>query len=665
MARRIAVGLVALATALVCAAPAAASSYSVDDDRAQCPLAEFTDLNTAVLSVTQGDSLYICPGTYNVPGGAGSGGLLIQRNIDLIGAGANQVFIQPDPAGGPSIAAASPNLRDAIGNVITVRRASLQLFHVNISGLTVRAPNPSAPGNVTAVEGGIAMIDVIEGSISDVRVEDLVPAAGAGTAPYAAAPLNAVGDGIILGNTIEDTHDEITITDTVVDDFNHAGIVVDNRTLAGAAPVNKSRLVAIVDDTSVTGEEPVAGVSQNGIELWGSTAADNGASLTLSDSLVGGTGEIGGAVAGIFLFGGNVGASLVGGSPGEANDFSTNQFGIRNRNFANSADAATTLNAESNWFGALPGAQISNPPVDTTPTAASQPAAPPGPGPPTDALPSLEWDTAPSSGQSIEHGHVVPLAALAGDDFGVNKVEFFVGASSLGIAPNPPLDGDRVYNGMYTPTFADIGSSKTLSAVATDSAGQTQTVQVTINIVEDVTAPQTTIDGGPAEGSLTNDPTPLFLFSSDDPTATFTCKVDGAAFGPCSGDGQHVAGPLSDGQHTFAVRAGDPQGNVDGSPATRTFTVDTTPPQTKLKAKLKKKKLRKGKATFTFSAPGDPAATFQCSLDKAAFAPCTSPQKLKKLKKRKHTFEVRATDPAGNTDQSPAKKKFKVKKPKH
>jgi DNA-binding beta-propeller fold protein YncE len=87
-------------------------------------------------------------------------------------------------------------------------------------------------------------------------------------------------------------------------------------------------------------------------------------------------------------------------------------------------------------------------------------------------------------------------------------------------------------------------------------------------------------------------------------------------------------------------------------------TPDTTPPQTTID-KGPKKKSRKKKAKFSFSS-SEPGSTFECKFDKKAFASCTPPTKLKKLKPKKHKFQVRATDAAGNVDQSPAVKKFKV-----
>jgi hypothetical protein len=65
-------------------------------------------------------------------------------------------------------------------------------------------------------------------------------------------------------------------------------------------------------------------------------------------------------------------------------------------------------------------------------------------------------------------------------------------------------------------------------------------------------------------------------------------------------------------------------------------------------------------AKFTFSSD-DADATFECRVDSASFASCTSPLALKKLKRTKHTFEVRATDANGNTS-APETYKWKVKK---
>jgi hypothetical protein len=64
------------------------------------------------------------------------------------------------------------------------------------------------------------------------------------------------------------------------------------------------------------------------------------------------------------------------------------------------------------------------------------------------------------------------------------------------------------------------------------------------------------------------------------------------------------------------------------------------------------------KLTFTASETG---STFQCALNKAKFAPCSSPLKVKS-KKGKNRFQVRAVDAAGNVDATPATARWTFKR---
>lgn len=75
-----------------------------------------------------------------------------------------------------------------------------------------------------------------------------------------------------------------------------------------------------------------------------------------------------------------------------------------------------------------------------------------------------------------------------------------------------------------------------------------------------------------------------------------------------------------------------------------------------------RKQTTKRKAKFKFSSP-DPVTGYECSLDGKAFKPCSSPRKYKRLKRKKHTFEVRAVNASG-ADPTPATYKWKVRKPK-
>jgi hypothetical protein len=89
----------------------------------------------------------------------------------------------------------------------------------------------------------------------------------------------------------------------------------------------------------------------------------------------------------------------------------------------------------------------------------------------------------------------------------------------------------------------------------------------------DTTPPDTAIASGPS-GTVTTSAV-SFTFSSNEAGASFQCRLDAQDWSPCSSPQAYSA--LADGAHAFAARATDAAGNVDATPATRSFTVDTTP----------------------------------------------------------------------------------------
>jgi hypothetical protein len=78
------------------------------------------------------------------------------------------------------------------------------------------------------------------------------------------------------------------------------------------------------------------------------------------------------------------------------------------------------------------------------------------------------------------------------------------------------------------------------------------------------------------------------------------------------------------------------------------FTGDRTPPGTTIVA-APSGRVPTGPASVSFVAD-EAGSTFACSLDGAAFTPCASPVTTPALGIGRHTFSVRATDTAGNTD---------------
>jgi hypothetical protein len=73
------------------------------------------------------------------------------------------------------------------------------------------------------------------------------------------------------------------------------------------------------------------------------------------------------------------------------------------------------------------------------------------------------------------------------------------------------------------------------------------------------------------------------------------------------------------------------------------------------------KRTRKRKAKFAFTS-NDDANSFECKLDSASYADCNSPQVYRKLKRKKHTFRVRAVNTVGTADSTPAKHTWKILK---
>ena len=80
----------------------------------------------------------------------------------------------------------------------------------------------------------------------------------------------------------------------------------------------------------------------------------------------------------------------------------------------------------------------------------------------------------------------------------------------------------------------------------------------------DGTPPETTIGDGASAGSGAH-----FSFSANEAGARFECRLDGGAFDACASPAEYSG--LADGSHTFSVRAIDVAGNVDPTPASRTF----------------------------------------------------------------------------------------------
>lgn len=106
----------------------------------------------------------------------------------------------------------------------------------------------------------------------------------------------------------------------------------------------------------------------------------------------------------------------------------------------------------------------------------------------------------------------------------------------------------------------------------------------------DTTPPQTNIIGGPENGAGVKSP-PTYRFASPDADADgFRCSVDDKAFKPCTTP--FTVSGIAPGNHTFEVSAVDEAGNVDPTPALRTFKLRDLCAEAKAKLRQARIKLR-------------------------------------------------------------------------
>ncbi len=214
---------------------------------------------------------------------------------------------------------------------------------------------------------------------------------------------------------------------------------------------------------------------------------------------------------------------------------------------------------------------------------------------------------------------------------------------------------EAAWQACASPWKAPLTSGKrTLAVRALDSVGNADASPATHVVTLDQREPSSRFTTAPS--SPTKDRTPSFAFAADESGSTFACSVDNKAWATCGAS--WTAPTLPDGAHTLRVRATDPAGNVETSPASKSFTVDSKAPSTTISSKpASTGKDRTPSFKFTSN---ESSATFECSMDGKKWATCGKSWTSPSVKPGKHKLEVRAKDKAGNVDASPASFAFRV-----
>ena len=141
-------------------------------------------------------------------------------------------------------------------------------------------------------------------------------------------------------------------------------------------------------------------------------------------------------------------------------------------------------------------------------------------------------------------------------------------------------------------------------------------------------------------GSTTGSTSVTFSWTSPAVGATYTCTLDGVALGGCTSPRPYSG--LAQGSHTFVV-TGKLNGSYRPGSATRTWTVDTTPPGAPTVVDVQSP--TSSTSALVYFSNNDPTAVAHtCTLDGGTPVLCTSPWSTGTLGEGDHTVVVRSRD---------------------
>ncbi len=163
----------------------------------------------------------------------------------------------------------------------------------------------------------------------------------------------------------------------------------------------------------------------------------------------------------------------------------------------------------------------------------------------------------------------------------------------------------------------------------------------TVTIFQDTTPPNTSLDAPPA---ITG-PTAELAFSSNEGAGDFQCRLDDGGWSYCRDP--ELLEHLTDGPHTFQVRAVDALGNVDPTPAQHAWTVDAAGPVMTVTSGPPAEIMSAENFSFSWTSD-EPATSVECQLDQGLWELCSSPKFYGRTWIGDHVFRVRGKDEWGN-----------------
>ncbi|MBN8867427.1 MAG: hypothetical protein J0H98_07720 [Solirubrobacterales bacterium] len=475
---------------------ASAANLVVDDDQAQCPAALYSTVQSAVNAAVSGDTVVVCEGTYSEGTGMlGTSGLTITKSINIKGAGADKVTIQPTratPTGG-RIAAGSPVLRDGIGNIVSVNGQPENPIQVNISGVTVSGggdkvyfdpniPQPIWNGEFehgVYAEAGVVFLDA-GGSFNSSRVTNVVtsetPAAegqpggyrsndlgwalaqvSAATVPPASAslPLQIKGSrfdrynrgGILIDGAVNDSG-------TLVSSGNPQEAAILRSTVVGrqlnSPPLDGSGGGNLLTTGTAFGQDGIRVTSGSSLSLNASDVFQNLPAGTGADTL----GQLTTAAGLRFIAAGSSGVYR--------SNIEQNGYGVINvQADGTTANTGVPVTAYENWWG-VPRADgtVGSPVVNTGP-GVSPGVLPTRPNNPVNGSPDANFGSDAVHFQDVAHG----ISFREGNEADADG-HWPVADTPAPVADNPPSISVRADKSEVEP-----GGQVTLTADASDDFG--------------------------------------------------------------------------------------------------------------------------------------------------------------------------------------------------
>ncbi len=232
------------------------------------------------------------------------------------------------------------------------------------------------------------------------------------------------------------------------------------------------------------------------------------------------------------------------------------------------------------------------------------------------------------------------------------------------------------FSGAGITTPVPSNQTTNLRATATDSADNASGCSSALAYTHDSSAPATPSLTDTDPDSPANDNNPEVKGSAEAGSTVRIYSTAGCTGSPLASgsaaafNGAGITTPVAGDQTTnLRATATDSLNNASGCSPALAYTEDSTAPQTQVDSGPQGP-TNDPTPSFGFSATGG-AQSYECRFDSASFGPCSGPGDTHtaspQLADGAHTFEVRATDSAQNTDPDPGQPRLhgRHRRPQH